>query len=111
MQFIIDENLPDNFPLWNNPSFSHVLKIKEISSDSDIWQHALINNLIIVTKDTDFYFRFLSAQKSTKIVWLRVGNLRKKELQFFAERVWSKIKVLWETHSFIIADNLSLEAF
>ena len=111
MQFIIDENLPDNFPLWSNPSFSHVLKIKEISSDSDIWQYALINNLVIVTKDTDFYFRFLSAQKSPKIVWLRVGNLRKKELLFFVENIWHQIERLLEMHSFVIADNLSLEAF
>jgi len=111
MQFIVDENLPDNFPLWNNPSFFHVLKIKEISSDSDIWQYALVNNLVIVTKDTDFYFRFLSAQKSPKIVWIKVGNLRKKELCSFVEDVWQRIEILLETHSFIIADNLSLEAF
>jgi hypothetical protein len=39
MKFIIDENLPENFPLWNDPSLCHVLKIKNIVSDSDIWQY------------------------------------------------------------------------
>ncbi|HVX25930.1 MAG TPA: DUF5615 family PIN-like protein [Parafilimonas sp.] len=105
------KTLPDNFPLWNTPSFYHVLKVDGIYSDSDIWQYALINDLVIVTNDTDFYFRFLSDQRCPKIVWLRVGNLRKKELRFFVENFWHQIEVLLQTHSFVIADNLSLEAF
>jgi predicted nuclease of predicted toxin-antitoxin system len=111
MKFIIDENLPENFPLWNDSSFCHVLKIKNIVSDSDIWQYALDNDLIIITKDTDFYFRFLSAHKSPKIVWLRLGNLRKKELRLFIENVWEKIEMLLKDHSFIIVDDINLKAF
>lgn len=111
MNFIIDENLPDNFSLWNHSSFCHVLKIKDVMSDSDIWLYALRNNLVIVTKDTDFYYRFLSSQKSPKIVWFKVGNLRKRELRLFIENVWQKIESLLKTKSFIIADENNLNAF
>lgn len=110
MKFIVDENLPSNYLLWNNSSFRHVIKMEGIMSDSDIWQYALSNNLIILTKDTDFYYRYLSAQKSPKIVWFRVGNLRKKELHLFIESIWLKVEALLVKHTFIIADQNTLEA-
>lgn len=111
MKFLVDENLPDNLSLWNNASFLHILKTKGIISDSDIWQYALSNNLVIITNDTDFYFRFLSTNKSPKIVWLKVGNLRKNDLRLFIETIWHKVESLLKNHSFIIVKETTLEAF
>jgi predicted nuclease of predicted toxin-antitoxin system len=36
-------------------------------SDGDIWNYAIDNNLTIITKDVDFYYRYLSSSKSPKL--------------------------------------------
>jgi predicted nuclease of predicted toxin-antitoxin system len=50
------------------------------AEDSPIWQKALSDNLVIITKDDDFQRRALLSQNAPVIVWLRVGNMRKKSL-------------------------------
>jgi len=76
--YLIDENMPF-LPFWNKEKFVHVTNIPSIHFDTDIWEHALTNRLIIITKDSDFYNRYLSSQKNPKVVWIRTGNLKKKQ--------------------------------
>ena len=53
MKFLIDENLPDCLKIWSSSDFLHVTKISKSIPDTEIWQFAVENNLIIITKDTD----------------------------------------------------------
>ncbi|MBS1578708.1 MAG: DUF5615 family PIN-like protein [Bacteroidetes bacterium] len=110
MKFLIDENLEQNFLNWGNIVSIHVLEVSDIMSDTDIWNYALQNNLIIITKDTDFYNRYLSTLKSPKVIWLRIGNMRKHELKFFVQSVWEDVLNLLSNSSFIIINQNSLEA-
>jgi len=75
-KFLIDENLPSKFALWNSDRFTHVEDISFSLPDKSIWNYALENNLIIVTKDADFYNLVISNAKSPKVVHLRIGNMR-----------------------------------
>lgn len=75
--YLIDENMPF-MSLWDRERFVHVTEIPSIHFDTDIWEYALKNELIIITKDSDFYFRYLSSQKKPKIVWVKTANLKKK---------------------------------
>jgi len=59
MKFLIDENLPDCLKIWSSADFLHVTKILKSIPDKEIWKFALENNLIILTKDTDFHERIL----------------------------------------------------
>ncbi|MFW5822450.1 MAG: DUF5615 family PIN-like protein [Tangfeifania sp.] len=58
-KFLIDENIPYYFELWNNQDLIHVHGLYGISTDEDIWQYSKENNLVIVTKDADFSNKIL----------------------------------------------------
>lgn len=107
--YILDENLPSTVPLWNNKKFIHVLQISDIFSDTDIWQYAITNNLIIITKDADFYNRYLSSAKSPKVIWFRTGNLKKKAFYQFVERVWHETEIMVQSSSFVIISEEKME--
>ena len=40
IHFLIDENLPYYFNLWDKPNFKHVFDLEGIQSDKDIWEYA-----------------------------------------------------------------------
>ncbi len=66
--YLLDENMPSTVPLWLSKNFIHVLDISNRFSDGDIWEYAVTNSLIIVTKDVDFYNRYLSSSDYPKII-------------------------------------------
>ncbi len=109
--YIIDENLPAGLPFWTDERFIHVSTIEGIQSDTEIWHYALRHNLIIITKDTDFYHRYLASVNCPKVVWLKTGNLRKKDLNAFVEQCWINIESLLLLSSFIIVDQEKMEGF
>jgi predicted nuclease of predicted toxin-antitoxin system len=74
--YLIDENMPF-LPCWNNENFAHVTNLPFIHFDSDIWDYALKHQLIIITKDSDFYYRYLSSIIYPKVIWIKTGNLKK----------------------------------
>ena len=79
VRFLIDENLPYYFNLWNSKEFIHVIDLVKIKTDSDIWDYAKKNNLIIVTKDSDFSKTYADKQminftSDLKLEVLNYGN-------------------------------------
>jgi len=48
--------------------------------DPDIWQFAKKNHYSIVTFDSDFYDISIMSGHPPKIIWLRTGNLKTKEI-------------------------------
>jgi len=93
-KFLIDENLPYNFSLWNSEDFIHIYDLKDIRTDTDIWNYAKNNNLIIVTKDADFLEMMLINEPPPKVVHLRIGNYKISELFYFLNRIWIEIENL-----------------
>ncbi len=108
--YILDENMPSTVPLWLNEDFIHVLNISDNFSDNDIWNYALANDLIIITKDVDFYNRYLSSSNSPKIIWFRTGNIKKKDFYKFIEQIWFEIEIMIPSGSFIVVTEDKLEA-
>lgn len=107
--YIIDSNLPSTVPVWNNEKYIHVLEISDRFSDGDIWEHAITNNLIIITKDVDFYNRYLTSSNSPKVIWFRTGNIKKKTFYQFVESIWHEVNVMLTSSSFIIIYEEKLE--
>ncbi|RMG63982.1 MAG: hypothetical protein D6722_17265 [Bacteroidetes bacterium] len=56
-RFLVDANLPRNFRFFRGKEFVHQLDLDPKASDSHIWEFAKTEGLVILTKDTDFYFR------------------------------------------------------
>lgn len=59
--------------------------------DADIAKIAIEENRIIITKDSDFPDSFFLKGAPPRIIHLRLGNLRNRELTAFLETRWSLI--------------------
>jgi len=109
--YLIDENLPALLPFWNNKNFIHVNELTAINSDTDIWEYAKLNKLVIITKDSDFYDRYLSAGEYPKVIWIRTGNMDNKLFNLFIEIIWEDTEEMLTYSSFIIIDEEKMEGF
>ncbi len=100
-RFLVDANLPYYFGLWNNSDFIHVNDINDSWSDERIWQYALENNLIIITKDADFSIKVLYKGAPPKVIHIKFGNLRIKDFHTLILRIWPEIELLLLDNSLI----------
>jgi predicted nuclease of predicted toxin-antitoxin system len=73
-------------------------------NDAAVWNHALANELVIVSKDGDFSERILLAQPPPWVVHLRIGNMRPWDFRAFLPRAWPQIESL-------IGEAVGLERF
>jgi len=101
-KYLIDENLPTDLKVWSSPEFIHILDIPECHTDSEIWKYALDHSLNILTKDADFYYRYISTLRTPKIVWFKIGNMPKPTFENFISFNWSKVEELLISERFII---------
>lgn len=99
-RFLIDAQLP--------PALAHLLRDKGHSADhvSDlglgaapdrqIWDYALANAAILVTKDEDFADLVSLGREPPTIAWVRVGNTRKLPLLTWFEPLIENVLELAE---------------
>ena len=90
-KFLLDVNIPYKFALWNNSDFIHQIDIDDTWTDEQIWQYAKQNNLIIVTKDSDFLNRILITQPPPKIIIFKTGNMKMKEFHNLVNKIWKQV--------------------
>jgi predicted nuclease of predicted toxin-antitoxin system len=109
-RLLIDENLP--FSLGNriNRDFIHASQIADQASDSLLWQHARDNDWIVLTRDTDFFDRLLIHGAPLKVIWIRLGNLRKHDLLEIIHRRWLTIEERIESYDLVEVYPDRLEA-
>ncbi|MDQ2720823.1 MAG: DUF5615 family PIN-like protein [Bacteroidota bacterium] len=92
MKYLIDENLPDCLNAWSSDDFFHVTKITKSTPDKEIWKYALENDLIIITKDSDFHERILYRDPPPKVILFKIGNISTPYLEEFLSRYWNEIE-------------------
>ncbi len=56
MRFLVDANLPRNLKWFNAPDFTFAADWGDGFPDREIWDYALKNDLIIVTRDSDYFY-------------------------------------------------------
>jgi predicted nuclease of predicted toxin-antitoxin system len=96
--FLFDENLPANNKVSARLPVLHTSLIGSHPTDTEIWEFARRNELVIVSKDPDFSQRIILSQPPPWVVHLRFGNLRKKEYHDFLAKVWPLIERLITEH-------------
>ncbi|MFN3406063.1 MAG: DUF5615 family PIN-like protein [Cytophagaceae bacterium] len=89
--FLIDVNLPYYFSLWNSPEYIHQTNINDCWTDNQIWDYAKDNQLTIITKDADFQNRILLSEPPPKVIYIRIGNCRLRELHQLLSKYWQEI--------------------
>ncbi|MCK9209339.1 MAG: DUF5615 family PIN-like protein [Ignavibacteriaceae bacterium] len=108
--FLVDVNLPKRFSFFNCADFVHVVDVDPCFTDKEIWNYALKNNKVIITKDADFYEKSISSDEKPKVIFLQLGNTTLKELHHFFEINWQKIIEHLEKANLIIVkwDNIKV---
>lgn len=109
--YLIDVNLPKFFSFFNKENFSFVEDIDLQLSDTKIWEYAIQNNMIIVTKDTDFYDRYLISEQKPKIIFLQLGNVSLSELYLYFKQNWKIIEREIAKGSLVIAKPTHIQRF
>ena len=81
---------------WKGADAIHTTHFPEghLLQDADIAQIALQEQRIIVTKDSDFPDVFFLKGAPPRLVYLRLGNIRNRELTAFLETRWALLEEL-----------------
>ncbi|MBG8554543.1 DUF5615 family PIN-like protein [Hymenobacter guriensis] len=88
-KYLINANLPHRFLFWNTPDY---LPVPDAAwPDDKVWAYAAEHQLTIITKDVD-YEVLVQAQAPPHVIRLCVGNLRRRDLWLFLERVWPAVQ-------------------
>ena len=109
-RLLIDENLPFSLGSRLGVDYIHAPQIAEQASDSLLWQQARENDWVVLTRDTDFFDRLLVRGTPPKIVWVRLGNVRKNDLLRMLEDRWPAVQKLLKLHDLVEVYSDRLEA-
>jgi predicted nuclease of predicted toxin-antitoxin system len=106
--FLFDENLPGRLKFTPKLPVVPVTKAGRHPTDSQIWEFARQQALVIVSKDADFSERIIMQSPPPWVVHLRVGNLRRNEFHLWLARMWPQIETLLKSHKLVnvYADRL-----
>ncbi len=100
-KYLVDANLPCYFSLWNSEDYIHAFDIDYKMSDQKIWEYAIENNLTIISKDSDFSQRILLQIPPPRVIHLKIGNLKLKDLHQLLHLNWKQILNLTEQHKLV----------
>lgn len=95
MRFLIDAQLPPALARLLS-DHGHVAEhVCDIGSgdrpDMDLWRYAIKHDAVLVTKDEDFPAMMLLDSSSPVVVWVRVGNTRRRALVEWFEPLIDRI--------------------
>ena len=80
-------------------------------TDLELWCIARANNLTILTRDADFFDRIMLEGPPPKVIRVRLGNLRRADLEkIFSER-WPDIEKFLSEADFIVIHSTAIETF
>jgi predicted nuclease of predicted toxin-antitoxin system len=78
-------------------------------SDNEIWGFAKENNLVILTKDSDFYFKSIREESLVKVVYFKLGNQELSDLHKYFSNNWDLIKELIKNNRLVLASVNEVE--
>jgi predicted nuclease of predicted toxin-antitoxin system len=75
------------------------------ATDSEIWQRAKAENLIIMSKDVDFYDRVLLLGPPPQVIHVSVGNCSNTRLLEILALEWDEIELALSSGSRLILNH------
>lgn len=95
MHFLIDAQLPPALArmlVKHGHIAKHVTDIGPADMpDRELWQYAIDNEAVLITKDEDFATLLLMRGASPVIVWIRIPNTRRQALLAWFEPLIDRI--------------------
>jgi len=90
-RYLIDANLPRWFSLWSGSDYAFVHDLGAGWTDTQIWHHASISGLTIVSKDADFSARVMVTASGPHVIHIRVGNLVMRDFHALLSGIWDDV--------------------
>jgi predicted nuclease of predicted toxin-antitoxin system len=80
VKFLIDQQLPPALARFLEDQGHVARHVRElglnVSDDATIWTRATANDMVVVSRDEDFFFLANSPGAATRLIWVRMGNCR-----------------------------------
>jgi predicted nuclease of predicted toxin-antitoxin system len=108
VKLLFDENLSHKLVRALEDLFPDSEHVRDLglkaADDSLIWDHAKGNDLIIVSKDSDFYQRSLLYGHPPKVIWIRRGNCSTSAVEAILRMQFQDVKDFYESayESFLV---------
>ncbi len=99
--YLFDGNVPSRLVFSPKLPIIPLSHVGQNPSDSQIWNFARLQNLVIVSKDADFSDRIITSSPPPRVVHLRFGNLRRTQYHYLLARWWPKIESLLKTNKLV----------
>jgi predicted nuclease of predicted toxin-antitoxin system len=110
LRYLVDANLPYRFSIWKGDEYIHQFDIQFDAPDEKIWDYGKINNLTIITKDSDFSDRILLASPPPKVIHIRTGNMSMKDFHAFINEIWKDVLALSHENKLVSVFKDKIEA-
>lgn len=96
MRFLVDAQLPPSLAAWLTAKGHHAEHVADLGAldapDATIWKMALASGAVIVTKGRDFVDWARAREPKARVLWVRLGNMRRDALQASLEAVWTRLE-------------------
>lgn len=106
MKFLVDAQLPPVLAQALCEAGYEAKAVRELglreADDSVLWNYALSNQTVIITKDQDFAERQLASPFAPVIVWLKIGNSSNQALLSWLLPLWPQIIQRIESGDYLI---------
>ena len=86
MKIWLDAQLPPTLAIWLNETFGlEAFSLRDLglrdAQDIEIFEAARVENIVVMTKDSDFIDLVCRLGSPPKILWLTCGNLTNRNLR------------------------------
>jgi predicted nuclease of predicted toxin-antitoxin system len=115
MKFLVDAHLPPGLcavlqTAGHDAIHTRQLAAQNATTDEAINLLSIQQQRVVITKDTDFYYSHLLHGKPWKLVLLRTGNIRARQLEALVERNLPAISAVLQQYSLVEMDQQSVQA-
>jgi predicted nuclease of predicted toxin-antitoxin system len=115
MKFLVDAHLPPGLcgllqAAGHTARHSRQLPAKNLTTDNAINRLSAKEKLVVISKDTDFYYSHLLRQEPCKLVLVRTGNISLRDLKELFARNLPLIEQALKKHSLVELDRSEVRA-
>ncbi|MFZ2961380.1 MAG: DUF5615 family PIN-like protein [Candidatus Ozemobacteraceae bacterium] len=91
MKFWVDAQLPPSLALWLSETFQvEAVSLRDIglrdSKDKEIFDSAKLQDIVVISKDSDFLDLITRLGSPPRLLWVTCGNVTNRKLR---EHFWS----------------------
>ncbi len=100
MKLLFDENLSPSLVERLEDILTGSVHVRDVglksADDPIVWQYALDNGLMIVSKDSDMHDRSLLQGFPPKVVWIRLGNCSTRDVEELVRREFEALNQFFD---------------